>query len=198
MNHARVALLIAICLLISLSAFAQQAKRRAPSLSTDDVVRSNPASTSSPSSGEWTRYSPGNSTFSLELPGEPQPMNLPLPPEAQRQLQSSTGYVYTNGSMVVVIAHLIPKKGSVAAAQLKDFAAQLSKGDALSRNASIKVIDDETVLISQELNTGGNARMEGLAKSVGGTVWMIMTVYQQGDETSQALARRVIDSATFE
>lgn len=196
-NHSRPALLIALSLLISISAIAQQPKRRTPSMSTDDVVKSSPARTSS---GEWSRYSPGNSTFSLELPGQPQPIDLPLPPAAQRELQSATGYAYTDGRMVVVIAHLVPKKGSSAAAQLKDFASQLSRGATNSRGtATVKVIDDATVLINQELNEGGGTQqLEGLAKTVGGTVWMIMAIYPQGDESGHALAQRVIDSATFE
>lgn len=166
-------------------------------MSTDDVVKSSPASTSS---GEWSRYSPGNSTFSLELPGQPQPIDMPLPPDLRRELQSATGYVYTDGRMVVVIAHLVPKKGSSAAAELKDFASQLSRGATNSRGtASVKVIDESTVLINQELNEGGGAQqLEGLAKSVGGAVWMIMAIYQQGDGSGHALAQRVIESATFE
>jgi hypothetical protein len=196
-NRARLALLTVVLLTPS-SVFAQQAKRRTPSLSTDDVVRSNSSGTVSISSGELTRYSPGNSAFSLELPSEPQQMNIPLPPHVQRELQSSNAYFCASGNMVVVMVHLIPKKGSVASTQLRDFASQVSRGAAKSPGAEVKIIDENTVLISQELNTGENARVEGLAKSVGGSVWMILTVYKQGDEASHALARRVIDSATFE
>ncbi|HEY7545812.1 MAG TPA: hypothetical protein VID27_13050 [Blastocatellia bacterium] len=196
-NHARLASAIAITLLISLSAIAQQPKKRTPSMSTDDVVR--PGSSSGASSGEWTRYSPGDSAFSLELPGQPQPIDLPLPPAVQNELQSANGYVYTNGRAVVVIAHFVPKKGSTAASQLKDFASQMARGTKGAGSASVKVIDDSTVLISEDVDQGGGSQhLEGMAKSVGGTVWMIVTIYQQGDESGQALARRVIDSAIFE
>ncbi len=101
--------------------------------------------------------------------------------------------------MVVVIAHFVPKRGSTAATQLKDFASQFSKGSGGSRSASVTVVDDQTVLISEQLNQGGGSQqLEGLAKLVGGTVWMIMAIYQQGDDSGHTLARRVIESATFE
>lgn len=194
-NHARPALAIALSLLISISAIAQQPKKRTPSMSTDDVVKSSPAATSS---GEWSRYSPGNSTFSLELPGQPQPLDLPLPSQMQKELQSATGYLYTDGRLVVVIAHLVPKQGSTAAAELKNFASQLSRG-ARGDGASVKVIDQSTVMISHQLNEGGGSQqLEGLAKLVRGTVWMVMAIYPQGDESGHALAQRVIDSAIFE
>jgi hypothetical protein len=200
-------------LLPQLNSFAQEAvpaKKRPPRLTSEDVNRSRSQGSvtivKSFDPNKWTKYQPGNLGLALELPGGldltdvivPEKLRGNVPPEIHSFRAFS--YLVDPFHAFIVYAHF---KSPPTSAELKKTAVLLVEAFAQRYGRSnVRFGADPTekfknLFWASYTQEGYLLNLMGSVQAKGDKVWVIMTVSHQGDEISNAMAKRVAKSATF-
>ena len=53
----------------------------------------------------WLRYTPGNRALSLELPGEPQRLEMQMPDVLKNLIRDMEGYAYNNDQLAAMVLY---------------------------------------------------------------------------------------------
>jgi len=201
--------------LFSGSVFGQEAgtRKKAPQLTTDDVKSplgpsTSVAPTSGPSevadNGEWSRYSPGNSSFSLELPGPPRPLALPKGESGTRQSPNTTHYFYSGKGWTVFIAHVSYPGKPATMSDVANTAAGFL--DTFERTPGVTDPKFE-VQTSPEPRISMRGRykqngipllLEGFVTARGNDLWVLSAAHAEANKTAVAPAHRAVTSASLD
>jgi hypothetical protein len=215
MNRYKMILSLAVgCLGLGFTAIAQQpptAKQRSPVLTSEDLARSRGQSgstvvLSAVEPKEWFKFTPGGLRLSLELPGELDPTEAPMPDyvlnELHRDYGDAKSYVGNTNSLSVDMLYLPSNKPSVSPAELKSTAGRFMKviSLALDRMATYSAEPSGKSKVSVKANfTMADEPYEllGTMQSRGREIWLVTSVFRQSDETARKIALRIVGSATL-
>jgi hypothetical protein len=200
-----------VCLIFAQPLNAQEAESRpkkTPRM-TDEYspgLRANPSSkpndsTDQPEASNWLRYTPGNRTLSLELPGDLLPLDI-SPPENLRQVfKEIEGYTYYSNQLQAIVVYYSFNQTQVSPVELKAMVAGFMQG--LTHNSKNTDVKFTTKLETPSrlsvngsyLRDGVPAILNGLLVVKGSEVWIMMTGYLEGSVSSSVAAQRILNSA---
>jgi hypothetical protein len=186
---------------------AESRPKKTPKMTDENSsgLRVNPSSkpndsTAQPEASNWLRYSPGNRSLSLELPGELRPLNL-SPPENLRQIfKEMEGYSYYSNQLQALVVYYSFNKTQLSPVELKELIAGFIHGLTQStKNTDMKFTTkletpSRLSVNGSYLRNGVSAILDGLLVVKGGEVWVIMAAYLEGSGSSVA-AQRILNSA---
>jgi hypothetical protein len=143
-----------------------------------------------------TRISPDKCGLSLELPGQPESTNPPVPEEMRSRIYYMTLHISAGNGFIVVMNHAsasieMPAK-SIAEGVIKGLITSPGVSD-LQYNTEPSTNTKAPLKGSYKQN---NVVLEinGIALSQKTHSWGVVIVYKQTDKISQALAQRILDS----
>jgi hypothetical protein len=186
-------------------------KRRPPRLTSDDVTRSrNQGSVTvikTFDATKWTKYTPGNLGFSLELPGGLELSEVTVPDKlkapASPEVRDMRVFSYLVDPLHAFIGY-VKLKSPATSATMKDITVQLMNalaqrpGQSNARFGADPTSKSRTVFWASYTKDGYLLNVIGSVQSKGDTLLMLMSVSHQGDEVARTMAQRILKSATME
>lgn len=150
---------------------------------------------------EWQRYSPGNSTFSLLLPGEPQSESVELPEPLRAKVKQSNRFRLSVGSLQVSVW---------STTFLNEVPADIQKaaeGAVLSLRASPGVTGyvGHTTELTRSARPGmritgtyerysEKMAIEAMLLGDGPKLWQVIITYPTSERDAYTASKRVLDS----
>jgi hypothetical protein len=163
-----------------------------------------------------SRYSPGNMSISLELPGEPQPLPDVNPqPKNKYNIKEMHKYLASSGPMSVLITSITFLQ-QPSLSQLQEFQAVFMNGvreqmigpynrlaprsqvSAPNPEVHFNQIGDSRVSVTARFTVGGRDCVQsGLIEERDSQFLAVITTHFAGDEKAKAVAQRVLASTYF-
>jgi hypothetical protein len=207
-------ILILGCLILSADkANAQQpaGAKKAPRLTSDDVVRSRANGTvvvlNAIDPNKWTKYTPGGLRLSLELPAGIEPHEVDFlehaPNAPHAQYVDAKLYLGTSTSLQVNLLYIPSEKLNVGEVELKKAALAFVKAFSTKMDPkarySTQLTNKSTVSVKGSMTGAGGEAFElmGSMQTKGMEMWFVGSIFRQSDERARIAARRITNTATL-
>ena len=151
---------------------------------------------------KWARYSPGGLGLSLELPGGLELLEVPVPEEAKREYSDLKAYVYQLWTLTAFVYYMEyaspPDSGELKKASDEMISGIAHRAGHSNARFTTKSITKNKLLVSASYTKDGyDLNINGSVQSKGNKVWWVLTLYQQGDNATEAVTRRIKSSVTI-
>ncbi len=144
----------------------------------------------------WTRYIPEKCGLSLELPGEPVPVQSSVPENARQRLHYANVYQYDGSEVVAVVLHMSGLEPLSAKGIAEGFVKGIMQNTAVSDlSYSTEPITGSRAPLKGSYKEGGIVfQMTGVAISQGKQGWLVVSVHRQASQAAQATTGRILSS----